>query len=159
MSPASQGPTRREIQAVAATAERLRIHVGQLNFSAVWETDSAPRTCEVFRKFLPIKMKIIHCSWSGEGVWVPLRKWEMRWHRENETSHPKPGQLLLHPGGQSEPELLIPCGICVFNSRFGMLKGNHFATILEGMDSLTQLHQSLLWQGAQDCLIENMFAG
>jgi hypothetical protein len=104
-------------------------------------------------------MKIIHCSWSGEGVWVPLRKWEMRWHRENETSHPQPGQLLLHPGGQSEPELLIPCGVCVFNSRFGILKGNHFATILEGMDSLIQLHESLLWQGAQECVIENMVAG
>ncbi len=159
MSPASQGPAHEGNQAVAATADRLWIQVGQLNLFAKWETDTAPRTCELFRGLLPLKMKIIHCSWSGEGVWVPLRKWEMRWHRENETSHPQPGQLLLHPGGQSEPELLIPCGVCVFNSRFGILKGNHFATILEGMDSLIQLHESLLWQGAQECVIENMVAG
>ena len=157
MLPAFQ--RRSEGKTQESAAGRLWIRVGQQNFFAEWETDTAPRTCELFRKLLPLKMKIIHCSWSGEGVWVPLRKWEMQWHKENETSHPKPGQMLLHPGGQSEPELLIPCGICVFNSRFGILKGNHFATISKGMDGLTRLHQSLLWEGAQDCVIEKIDAG
>jgi len=159
MLPVSQGRSERQIQSVAAAADRLGIRVGELIFFAEWEVDEAPRTCELFRKLLPLKMKIIHCSWSGEGVWVPLRKWETEWHKENETSHPKPGQLLLYPGGQSEPELLIPCGACIFNSRFGILKGNHFATISERMDGLTQLHQSLLWQGTQDCIIEKVSAG
>jgi Protein of unknown function (DUF3830) len=98
-------------------------------------------------------MKIVHCSWSGEGVWIPLRKWKAQWHEENVTSYPKPGQLLLHLGGPSEPELLIPCGVCVFNSKFGILKGNHFATISEGMDRLAELERLLLWRGARDCLI------
>ncbi len=157
--PASQGDSESEIQAAVVAEGRLSIRVGQLDFFADWETATAPRTCEIFRKLLPLNMKIVHCSWSGEGVWIPLRKWEMQWHKENETSHPRAGQLLLHPGGPSEPELLIPCGICVFNSRFGILKGNHFATISERMDGLTQLHQSLLWEGAQDCLIEEVSAG
>lgn len=157
--PASPDRSEKEIQTPAAAAGRLSIRVGQLNLFAEWEADAAPGTCELFRNLLPLKMKIIHCSWSGEGVWVPLRKWEMQWRRENETSHPKPGQLLLYPGGQSEPELLIPCGACIFNSRFGILKGNHFATIAEGMDDLIQLHQSLLSQGAQDCTIEKINAG
>lgn len=157
MLPASQRRSEGETQVSAAG--RLSIRVGQLSFVAEWEADAAPKTCELFRKLLPLKMKIIHCSWSGEGVWVPLRKWEMQWHKENETSHPKAGQLLLHPGGQSEPELLIPCGFCIFNSRFGILKGNHFATISEGTDNLIRLHQSLLWEGAQACAIEEINAG
>lgn len=138
------------------TSGRLWIMIRHLSFFARWEMDSAPRTCELFRSLLPLRMKIIHCSWSGEGVWVPLGKWESQWLKENRTSHPKPGELLLYAGGLSEPELLIPCGTCVFNSKSGMLSGNHFATISDGVESLTELRQLLLWQGAQDCVIENL---
>lgn len=158
MMSASHPRASHEAAASVATAERICIRVGQLNFFARWETDTAPRTCELFRGLLPLHMKIVHCSWSGQGVWVPLRKWEAKWHKENVTSHPKPGQLLLHPGGPSEPELLIPCGVCVFNSKFGILEGNHFATISEGMASLAELERLLHWQGAQDCIIEEICA-
>jgi hypothetical protein len=158
MSSASHPENCHEVVASTTTVERISIRVGQLNFLAQWETDTAPKTCELVRSFLPLRMKIIHCSWSGQGVWIPLKKWEGQWHKENATSHPKPGQLLLHPGGPSEPELLIPCGACVFNSKFGILEGNHFATISDGMDGVAELDRFLLWHGAQDCLIEKICA-
>jgi hypothetical protein len=157
MSVVSRARTRNGSVAASATARHLSIQVGQLNFLAQWEIDVAPRTCELFGRLLPLRMKVIHCAWSGEGVWVPLGKWEASWYKENESSLPKPGQLLLHPGGPSEPELLIPCGVCVFNSKFGILKGNHFATISDGIDGLGELHRLLLWQGAQDCIIEEIY--
>jgi hypothetical protein len=138
---------------------RLWLKVGTRSFLATWEIAMAPRTCTLFRKLLPMRAKIIHCSWSGEGVWVPLGKGEGGWHNENETSHPEPGQLLLYMGDRSEPEFLIPCGCCIFNSKSGILKGNHFATVSEGVDQLLELHRVVLWQGAQDCTIESLSAG
>lgn len=159
MSRAPEIRNQDEILAAAAAAGRLWIHVGHLDFFAQWETVGAPRTCDLFRGLLPLRAKIIHCSWSGEGVWVPLEKWDAHWPKEQETSHPKPGQLLLYPGDPSEPELLIPCGQCLFNSRFGVLSGNHFATIVEGGNALLELHRLALWQGAQDCTIEKISAG
>jgi hypothetical protein len=134
---------------------RLRISVGTLDLISSRESNAAPKTCELFRRILPLRAKLIHCSWSGEGVWVPLGYWAAPWHTENETGHPKPGQLLLYAKGVSEPELLIPCGICIFNSKFGTL-GNHFATVVAGVDRLSELHWLALRHGAQDCTIENV---
>lgn len=150
---------RKQLAAVAADAGRLWIRVGDRSFFAAWEVTAAPNTCALIRSMLPMKMKMIHCSWSGEGVWVPLDRRDGPWQEENATSHPSPGQLLLYMGDQSEPELLIPCGICVFNSKGGILKGNHFATISEGLGQLPDLHRLVLWQGAQDCIIEKIAAG
>jgi hypothetical protein len=140
--------------ATALSEEQIHIRIGQLEFTARWELKAAPRTCELFRRLLPLKMKMIHCSWSGEGGWIPLGGWDWPWHPENQTGRPKPGQLLLYAAGKSEPELLLPYGACVFNSRFGLLTGNHFLTISEGNVRLTELKQLLLWQGAQDCTFE-----
>jgi len=149
----------KQLAAVAAVAGRLWIRVGDLNFFAAWEVKAAPKTCALFRRMLPMRVKVIHCSWSGEGVWAPLEGREGQWQEENSTSHPSPGQLLLYMGDQSEPELLISCGACIFNSKAGVLKGNHFATISEGVAQLADLHRLVLWHGAQDCIIEKIAAG
>jgi hypothetical protein len=35
----------------------------------------------------------------------------------DQTSHPAPGQILIHAAGPSEPELLIPYGACALVAR------------------------------------------
>lgn len=136
------------------SAERVKIQIAHLEFVARWETALAPKTCELFRNLLPLNRKMIHCSWSGEGVWVPLGGWNAPWYAENQTNNPDPGQLLLYASGPSEPELLMPYGACIFNSKYGVLKGNHLLTVVKGKDRLPELKRLLLWEGAQDCLIE-----
>jgi Protein of unknown function (DUF3830) len=133
----------------------LLIRVASLEFTARFEDKSAPRTCDVFRQLLPLKMKILHCRWSGEACWIPLGKWEVPLNGENQTSHPLPGQILLYASGPSEPELLIPYGTCVFSSKIGHLAGNHFLTIINEHELLGELGRLVLWEGAQDCVIEH----
>jgi Protein of unknown function (DUF3830) len=138
------------------TDSGVRISVAGLEFSAQFETSFAPLTCSAFREILPFTRKMIHCRWSGEGVWVPLHEWDTPWLCENTTSHPIPGQVLLYAGGPSEPELLIPYGQCLFNSKFGRLSGNHLLTIVDNREGLAELGRILLWQGAKDCTIESL---
>jgi hypothetical protein len=132
----------------------LRIRIASLEFIAHFEEAAAPRTCAVFRALLPFKMKILHCRWSGEACWVPLGKWEDPLDTENQTSHPAPGQILIYTSGPSEPELLIPYGACAFSSKIGQLAGNHFMTIFKGHERLQELGRLVLWEGAQNCVIE-----
>ncbi len=149
---------RNELAVTVPDYGRLSIKVGNLSFIATWEFATAPITCALFREMLPLRKKLIHCSWSGEGVWVKLEKPKRVLQREHDTCHPKAGQLLLYLGDRSEPEFLIPCGFCIFNSSSGVLCGNHFATISEGVDRLSELQTLVLWHGAQDCIIEEIAA-
>ena len=70
------------------------------------------------------------------------------------TSHPAPGDVLFYPGGYSETELLIAYGGCSFSSRMGPLAGNHFMTLLDSRDRLSELGRRVLWEGAVDVLFE-----
>lgn len=137
-----------------AELAEVRILVSGLEFGARFEEASAPLTCSAFREQLPFTRKMIHCRWSGEGVWIPMAPWRLPWHTENSTTRPSPGQVLLYAGGRSEPELLVPYGECIFNSKSGVLSGNHFLTIVLNLDSLAELGRRLLWEGAKDCSIE-----
>ena len=68
---------------------------------------------------------------------------------ENATSSPAPGELLHHPGGISETEILLSYGSVRFASKVGQLAGNHFLTIVEGAERLPGLGRLTLWQGDQ----------
>ena len=133
----------------------LRIVAGPLSFTARLEDAAAPNSVAAFRKLLPLRSKIIQARWSGEAAWVPLGDRELGVGFENHTSHPAPGHLLLYPGGFSETEILFPYGGTLFASRMGQLAGNHFATIVEGADSLPELGRLVLWEGAQDIRFED----
>ena len=85
---------------------------------------------------------------------MPLGELEVGVGFENHTSHPAPGELLLYPGGYSETEILFPYGPTLFASRMGQLAGNHFATIEGQRAKLAEVGRLILWQGAQDFLIE-----
>ena len=98
---------------------------------------------------LPYRERLIHVRWSGEACWIPLGDLDLGLGYENATSYPAPGQLLIHPGGISETEILLASGSVRFASKVGQLAGNHFLTIVDGSQLLPELGQLTLWQGAQ----------
>jgi len=133
----------------------LRIAAGPFVFTARMEVTAAPKTCAAFRALLPFRQKLIHARWSGEACWIPLGEFELGVGYENATGHPSAGDLLFHPGGVSETEILLPYGGARFASKVGPLAGNHFLTIVEGREHLPALGRLVLWEGAQDILFES----
>ena len=131
----------------------LSIRVGDLNFSARWEPE-APLTIDAIRSMLPLRSKLIHCKWSGEGCWIPFGDEKLAVGYENHTSHPAPGEIIVYTGDISEGEILIAYGACDFSSKLGQLAGNHFATIIDGREQLKEMGRRALWEGAQDIVIE-----
>ena len=127
----------------------VRITAGPYSFVARFEAAAARKTVAAFRAMLPYQEKIIHVRWSGEACWIPLGDLDTGLAYENATSYPAPGQILLHPGGISETEILLPYGSCQFASKVGVLAGNHFLTIVDNLESLPLLGKLVLWSGAQ----------
>ena len=134
----------------------LKIAAGPYRFTARLETDAAPKSVAAFRKMLPLRTKLIHARWSGEATWIPFGDLDVGVGFENATRYPAPGQLLLYPGGVSETEILIPYGAAAFGSKAGPLTGNHFATIVDGVEQLRELGRKTLWEGAQDIVFEEV---
>ncbi len=134
----------------------LKISAGPYRFTARLETDAAPKSVAAFRKMLPLRTKLIHARWSGEATWIPFGDLDVGVGFENATRYPAPGQLLLYPGGVSETEILIPYGAAAFGSKAGPLTGNHFATIVDGVEQLRELGRKTLWEGAQDIAFEEV---
>ncbi len=132
----------------------VKITAGGFEFKAKFEREDAPETCKAFEKLLPIKNKIIHVRWSGSAVWIPSNEYEFNVGVENGTSHPQIGEILFYPGFINEKELFIPYGGACFSSPVGQLPGNHFLTIVEGIENLPELGRKVLWEGAQDIIIE-----
>jgi uncharacterized protein DUF3830 len=127
----------------------IRITAGPYSFAARFERDLAPRTCAWFESVLPYRERIIHVRWSGEACWMPLGGLDPGIGHENATSYPAPGHILFHPSGVSETEILLAYGACRFASKAGQLAGNHFLTIVGGLDNLRALGELTLWHGAQ----------
>jgi hypothetical protein len=128
---------------------RLTVTIGSLAFSASLETARAPHTCAAFLARLPFIGELVQARWSGEAGWVPLADYDLGVAYENATSHPAAGQVLWHPPGLSEAELLVPYGSTSFSSRVGQLAGNHFLTIHDPGGDLARLGHRLLHDGAQ----------
>jgi Protein of unknown function (DUF3830) len=132
----------------------LEISVGAFQFTARLEEEAAPATVGAFRRLLPLESRIIHARWSGEACWIPFGELDVGFGPENATCYPAPGHLLFFPGGVSETEILFPYGSTSFASKAGALAGNHFATVLEGVERLPELGRKALWEGAQDIRFE-----
>ena len=132
----------------------IRITAGPFAFRARFEHVAAPHTCDKFANMLPYRERLIHVRWSGEACWIPLGDLDLGLGYENATSYPAPGQLLLYPGGVSETEILLAYGSVHFASKVGQLAGNHFLTIVAGIEQLPELGRLALWQGAQPIAFE-----
>jgi hypothetical protein len=127
----------------------LEIVSGDFRFTARLEAELAPATAAAFRRLLPLDSRIIHARWSGEACWIPFGDLDVGFGPENATCYPAPGQILFYPGGVSETEILFPYGSTSFASKAGALAGNHFATVLDGVEQLPDLGHKALWEGAQ----------
>jgi hypothetical protein len=125
----------------------VRIVVGNFEFSGYFEA-SAPLSCAWLQDRLPLEGRLTQARWSGEAAWYPLRT-EVRLGPENAMNSPKPGQILLYAGVDSEPEILFPYGFCKFAWKGGALHGNHVITLVEGLENLRALGESVQQSGAQ----------
>jgi hypothetical protein len=134
----------------------LRITTRDIQFTGRLERKLAPKTCEYFESLLPYNSKFIHVRWSGEGCWIPLGEQSVPFGFENATCYPAPGQMIFYPGGYSETEILLAYGGVNFVSKVGQLAGNHFLTIVDGLEKLPELGRRTLWEGAQDIVIERI---
>ena len=129
---------------------KIQFSSGDYSFTGVLEEVNAPKTCEAFIKMLPLKEKVIHVRWSGEGIWIPYGDQNADIPYENATSHPGKGEVLFYPGGVSEMEIIFAYGACCFSSKAGQLAGNHFMTIKGDMDRWYEFGRKVLIEGAQE---------
>ena len=134
--------------------KEIALKIGGLSFKAKLLEAKAPKTCSAFLSRMPIDGKVIHARWSGESVWFPMDSIGIDAPPENQTSHPSRGDLLYYAGGLSEKELLITYGSAIFSSKVGQLQGNHFASIITGLDKLEGMGKKTLWEGAQPISIQ-----
>jgi hypothetical protein len=125
------------------------IEIDGFRFGAVFEEDKSPKTCQVFRQVMPFESQVVHVRWSGEAMWIPLGDRDFGVAYEDATSYPLPGQILLHPKGKSETEILIAYGSVHFASKAGTLAGNHFATITSDLEKLSEIGVATLWEGSK----------
>jgi hypothetical protein len=137
----------------------VRITVGALEFLARWEEARSPRTCAALRAGLPLTGKLLQARWSGEAAWLPLGGLDLGVGFEDPTSYPAPGELLFHPVGVSECEILVPYGPTRFASKAGQLAGNHVLTIVQGRERLPELGRLVVWEGAQPIRLEPAAGG
>ena len=128
--------------------QMLKIAAGPFTLTGRLETERAPKTCAAFIKALPFVSEIVHVRWSGEAVWMPLGDLDFGVGYENHTSYPAPGQMILYPGGISETDILLAYGGVRFASKMGQLAGNHFLTIVEGLEKVHPLGRAVLYKGA-----------
>ena len=131
------------------TLTQIIITAGSFRFVARLEEALAPKTCARFVALLPYSASLLHVRWSGEGCWIPLGELDLDLPYENATSYPVPGQFIFHPGGVSETEILLAYGGVRFASKVGQLAGNHFLTIIGGLEHLPALGKVTLQCGAQ----------
>jgi hypothetical protein len=129
---------------------RIVVRLGSSQFAARLEPDRSPRTVDAFVARLPWHGQLVHARWSGEALWMPLGDTALYDAYEDPTSFPAPGQVLWHPAGVSEAELLVPYGPTRFASKAGQLAGNHFLTIEADVAELAAIGRAVLWQGAID---------
>lgn len=133
------------------------VSIGTSTFPANIASPQASATWSALAGLLPYAGTVLHARWSGEAIWSPLRAaWpvESRLPEEDAIAQPRPGQILLYAGPNSEPELLVAYGQTRFACAAGPLRGNPVLTIVDRLDELAQAGRAILENGAGTLRIE-----
>jgi len=133
------------------------VSIGTSTFRASLASPVESSSWIALAKLLPYAGPVLHARWSGEAVWSPLRAaWpvESRLPEEDAIAQPRPGQILLYAGQDSEPELLVAYGQTRFACAAGPLRGNPVLTIVDRLDELAQAGRAILENGASMLRIE-----
>lgn len=132
----------------------LEIDVMDRTFTAPLLEDAAPESIQAMRQFLPLESELMHVRWSGHAVWVNIDDITLpEIPRENHTVYPSRGDVLFYPGYRNEQEILIACGPTCFKSPAGELAGNHVGTIDASPETLRELEDATLEEGAHSVVI------
>jgi len=136
----------------------IKLTSGSFTFTAKLEEDKAPETCAWFLNRLPMKLEMIQAAWSGMAVFSGLQGQGLEVPFEKATSYPGKGEVIMYPGDAkgNGGEIYIPYGGNCFACPTGQLAGNHFLTIIEGMDQLPEYGRHTRYKGAQEIVFEAM---
>jgi hypothetical protein len=135
----------------------IELEIGDRTFTASLLRDEAPESVERVERLLPLETTVKHVRWSGYAVFVEDPGGDdvdlTDLPRENAFVHPSRGDVLLYPGYENVPELLVACGSTAFASPVGELAGNHVATIDASRSALSDLEVDVLENGAREITI------
>ena len=135
----------------------VTLEVGDWTFDATLLPDEAPESVERFLDLLPLETTVKHVRWSGYAVFVEefgegspdLTDLP----RENHRVYPSRGDVLLYPGYENVPEILLACGSTAFRSPAGELAGNHIAIVEDARSELAALEVDVLENGSKPITI------
>jgi hypothetical protein len=126
-------------------------------FEATLLPDEAPASVERFRELLPLETTVKHVRWSGYAVFVEEfgegAPELTDLPRENHRVYPSRGDILLYPGYENVPEILLACGSTAFRSPAGELAGNHIAIVEDAREELSALEVDVLENGSKPITI------
>ena len=130
----------------------VTLEVGDWTFEATLLPEEAPESVAQFLDLLPLETTVKHVRWSGYAVFVEEFGEDVEdmtdLPRENHRVYPSRGDVLLYPGYENVPEILIACGSTAFRSPAGELAGNHVAIIEDAREELAALEVDVLETGS-----------
>ena len=135
----------------------VTLEVGDWSFEATLLPDEAPESVAQFLDLLRLETTVKHVRWSGYAVIVEEFGEDApdmtSLPRENHRVYPSRGDVLLYPGYENVPEILIACGSTAFRSPAGELAGNHVAIIEDAREELAALEVDVLENGSKEITI------
>jgi hypothetical protein len=135
----------------------IELEIGDRTFTASLLPDEAPESVERLEGLLPLETTVTHVRWSGYAIFVEDPGGDdvdlTDLPRENAFVSPSRGDVLLYPGYENVPELLIACGSTSFASPVGELAGNHVATIDASREELSEVEVDVLENGTKPITI------
>jgi len=135
----------------------IEFDIGDRTFAASLLPGDAPESVDLLERLLPLETTVKHVRWSGYAIYVEdpgggdVEMTDLP--RENFCVAPSRGDVLLYPGYESPPEILIACGSTVFRSPAGELAGNHVASLDASREELADLEVDVLENGTKEIVI------
>ena len=128
--------------------DRIEFAVDGASFEARLLHEEAPKSVAALLDLLPLESALQHVRWSGYATWIDIDDVVLpELPRENHTTYPSRGDVLLYPGYRNEQEILLACGPTCFRSPAGELAGNHVAILDASRAELAALERRTIEDG------------